>query len=71
MKAKAVKSYEFQQVRQWLSGHHLGYDREDVWRVEIEFGTNRFTSSKTYTSEDAAKRAAKRLGNPTSTKDKE
>lgn len=61
MKAKAVKSYEFKQVKQWLSGYHMGYERNDVWRVQIEIGTKLFTSSKTYSSEENAKRAAKRM----------
>lgn len=61
MEARAVKSHDFKQVRQFLSGYPQGFQRQDVWRVEIEVGSSRFYSSKTYSSEASAKAAAKRL----------
>lgn len=61
MEFKAVKSYEFKTTRQWMSGFPLSYERKNVWRVQITIGQSCFTSNKTYSSEENAKKAAKRM----------
>ena len=63
MEAKAIKSFEYKQVRQWLSGYHIGYERKETWRVQIKTAYGDFESRKTYASEYSAKRAAKRIQN--------
>lgn len=58
---KAVKSFEFRQKTQPISGFPMGYDRKEVWRVEMVLGKSKFTSNKIYANEASAKSAAKRF----------
>lgn len=58
---KAVKSFEFRQKTQPISGFHMGYNRKEVWRVEMVLGQSKFTSNRAYANEASAKSAAKRF----------
>lgn len=60
-KFQAVRSFEFRQKTQPISGFPMGYDRKEVWRVQMVLGQTKFTSNKAYANEASAKSAARRL----------
>lgn len=57
---KAVRSVQYREVAYWLGGHDR-YEKELTWRVQIKIDQAVFYSNKTYESEQAAKKAAKRM----------
>lgn len=61
MSARAVRDSEYKQVRQPLSGYHLGYERKDCWRVRMTIGRRSFLSTEVYANEASAKAAARNL----------
>ncbi len=61
VEAKAIKDGDYRQVRQALSGYHLGYERSECWRVAVRIGRRWFKSSEKYSSEASASAAARRL----------
>lgn len=61
MEVKAIKDSVYKSQRQWLSGFHVGYEREDVWRFQIEMSTQPVLSSRTYADAEKAMKAGKRF----------
>lgn len=61
MTATAVRDKSFKQLLQPLSGFALGWEMTPTWRVQIQRGNSHFLSKAKYTSEKAAKAAAKRI----------
>lgn len=61
--AKAIKAPQYKSRKQWLSGFHEGYDRTEVWKVELLIGTSVFVSSRPYATREGAQRAATKIQN--------
>jgi hypothetical protein len=61
LKISTVKDYEYKSQKQWMSGFHLGYEREQIWRFKIDMSTQAVLSSKSYESAEKALRAGKRF----------
>ena len=62
--AKAIQDSEYKNIRQPISGFHMGFERKNCWRVAVRIGRRWFRSVETYTNEAAAKKAARAMVTP-------